>query len=118
MLTGNRSQRKGSSSSQKKPDARRHSRPTVIPAKAGIQEDTAGLDSATLDSRLRGNDGETLAVNGYVDGRRGWRARYVKEVDASEATVRFWQEVYDSGGRLVEIHEKYPEDMGHRIIKE
>ena len=38
---------------------------TVIPAKAGIQEDTAGLDSATLDSRLRGNDGERLAVNGY-----------------------------------------------------
>ena len=39
--------------------------PTVIPAKAGIQEDTAGLDSATLDSRLRGNDGERVAVNGY-----------------------------------------------------
>ena len=38
---------------------------TVIPAKAGIQEDTAGLDSATLDSSLRGNDGERLAVNGY-----------------------------------------------------
>ena len=48
--------------------------PTVIPAKAGIQEDTAGLDSATLDSRLRGNDGERLAVNGYrilkAQGRR------------------------------------------------
>ena len=40
--------------------------PTVIPAKAGIQEDTAGLDSATLDSRLRGNDGERLPVNGYA----------------------------------------------------
>ena len=53
-----------------------------------------------------------------VEGRRGWWARYVKEVDASEATVRFWQEVYDSDGRLVEIHEKYPEDTGHRIIKE
>ena len=38
---------------------------TVIPAKAGIQEDTAGLDSASLDSRLRGNDGERLAMNGY-----------------------------------------------------
>ena len=39
--------------------------PTVIPAKAGIQEDRAGLRSAILDSRLRGNDGERLAVNDY-----------------------------------------------------
>ena len=42
--------------------------PIVIPAKAGIQEDTAGPHSATLDSRLRGNDGERLAVNGYCGG--------------------------------------------------
>ena len=37
----------------------------VIPAKAGIQEATAGLHPGTLDSRLRGNDGDQLAVNGY-----------------------------------------------------
>jgi len=38
----------------------------------------------------------------------------VKEVDADEATLRFWQEIYDSNGKLSEIHEKYPLDKGHR----
>jgi len=47
-------------------------------------------------------------------GRQGWRARYLKEVDAKESTVRFWQEIYDEQGRLVETHEKYPVDRGHR----
>jgi hypothetical protein len=27
-----------------------------------------------------------------VDGRLGWRARYLKEVDAQETTLRFWPE--------------------------
>jgi hypothetical protein len=49
-----------------------------------------------------------------VFGRLGWRARYLKEVDANEATLRFWQEIYDDKGRLSEIHEKYPLDKGHR----
>jgi len=49
-----------------------------------------------------------------VPGRHGWRARYVKEVDAAETTLRFWQEIYDQDGRLVEVHEKYPVDRGHR----
>ena len=49
-----------------------------------------------------------------IEGRHGWRARYLKEVDAEENTLRFWQEIYDDQGRLVEIHEKYPEDTGHR----
>lgn len=49
-----------------------------------------------------------------VLGRQGWRARYLKEVDANESTVRFWQEIYDEQGRLVETHEKYPVDRGHR----
>ena len=26
-----------------------------------------------------------------VVGRYGWRARYLKEVDANETTLRFWQ---------------------------
>lgn len=47
-------------------------------------------------------------------GRKGWSARYVKEVDAEENTVRFWQEIYDERGRLVEIHEKFPVDKGHQ----
>lgn len=53
-----------------------------------------------------------------VMGYRGWMARYVKEVDLEEKTIRFYQEIYDDKDRLVEIHEKYPEDKGHRSIKE
>ncbi len=49
-----------------------------------------------------------------IPGRAGWQARYLKEVDSAETTVRFWQEIYDPSGRLVEIHEKYPVDKGHR----
>jgi hypothetical protein len=51
-----------------------------------------------------------------VSGRQGWRARYFKEVDASETTARFWQEIYDDRGVLVEVHEKYPVDRGHRKL--
>ena len=51
-----------------------------------------------------------------VLGRLGWRARYCKEVDANEDTQRFWQEIYDDRGRLVEVHEKYPVDKGHQKV--
>ena len=51
-----------------------------------------------------------------VLGRMGWRARYVKEVDAREKTVRFYQEIYDERGSLVEIHEKHPVDKGHQPV--
>ena len=51
-----------------------------------------------------------------IFGRLGWRARYLKEVDAEEVTLRFWQEIYDERGKLVELHEKYPVDMGHRKV--
>lgn len=53
-----------------------------------------------------------------VQGRSGWKARYVKEVDADEKTVRFYQEIYDETGNLIEIHEKFPEDKGHKKIAE
>lgn len=49
-----------------------------------------------------------------VLGRQGWCARYLKEVDASESTLRFRQEIYDEQGRLVEVHDKYPVDKGHQ----
>jgi len=49
-----------------------------------------------------------------VTGRSGWRASYLKEVDANETTLRFWQEIHDERGVLVETHEKYPLDQGHR----
>ncbi len=51
-----------------------------------------------------------------VPGRLGWLARYLKDVDASETTLRFWQEIHDDTGRLVEIHEKFPLDKGHQKV--
>jgi hypothetical protein len=48
-----------------------------------------------------------------VQGQRGWRARYIKVVDAEERTLKFWQEIYDNSGKLVEIHPKFPVDEGH-----
>ena len=53
-----------------------------------------------------------------VRGRYGWKARYVKEVDALEQTVKFYQEIYDNTGHMVEIHEKYPKDKGHVAVEE
>lgn len=53
-----------------------------------------------------------------VKGRHGWKARYVKEVDAMEETVKFYQEVYNDNGELIEIHKKFPVDKGHRKVKE
>ncbi|MCL5062229.1 MAG: hypothetical protein M0Z70_03660 [Nitrospiraceae bacterium] len=52
-----------------------------------------------------------------INGKHGWKARYVKEVNASEETVRFYQEIYDEHNSLVEIHEKFPMDKGHKAIK-
>ena len=52
----------------------------------------------------------------FVAGRSGWSAVYCKEVDSSENTVRFWQEIFDDSGCLREIHEKFPVDQGHRKI--
>jgi hypothetical protein len=51
-----------------------------------------------------------------IPGRRGWSARYLKEVDEQENTVRFWQEIYNEKGVLVETHQKYPTDLGHRKV--
>jgi hypothetical protein len=53
-----------------------------------------------------------------VAGRNGWRARYVKEVNGEEQTIRFYQEIFDDEGGLVEIHEKFPIDTGHQKVKE
>ncbi len=51
-------------------------------------------------------------------GRHGWVAKYVKEVDDKEETVKFYQEVYDEKGTLIEVHEKFPIDKGHKKVKE
>ncbi|MBW1696981.1 MAG: hypothetical protein JRH18_18220 [Deltaproteobacteria bacterium] len=53
-----------------------------------------------------------------LQGRYGWKARYIKEVDVLETTVKFYQEIYDEHGQLVEVHQKYPVDLGHVKIKE
>ena len=52
-----------------------------------------------------------------IVGRHGWKARYVKEVDAGENTLSFFQEIYDESGQIVEIHEKYPVDKGHTKVQ-
>lgn len=51
-----------------------------------------------------------------VASRSGWKVRYVKEVDAKDVTVRFYQEIYNEIGELVEVHHKYPVDLGHRKV--
>ncbi len=49
-----------------------------------------------------------------INGKLGWKAKYLKEVDREEVTLKFWQEVYDQNNILKEIHEKYPVDTGHK----
>jgi hypothetical protein len=49
-------------------------------------------------------------------GRASGRARYIKEVDSNERTVRFAQEIYDAAGKLIEVHEKFPVDSGHKQL--
>ncbi|BCA53719.1 hypothetical protein W02_08590 [Nitrospira sp. KM1] len=51
-----------------------------------------------------------------VSSRFGWKVRYVKEVNAKEVTVRFYQEVYNEIGQLVEVHHKYPVGLRHRKV--
>ena len=67
------------------------------------------------------SDWENLSNGGRrywleINGKYGWKARYVKEVNALEETTKFYQEVYDNKGKLVEIHEKFPLDKGHRNV--
>ena len=42
----------------------------------------------------------------------------MKDVDAQEVTLRFWQEIYDEQSNLVEVHEKVPVDTGHRKVQD
>ncbi len=51
-----------------------------------------------------------------IQGRLGWKARYLKEVDADKNTVRFWQEIFNEAGKIIEIHVKFPTDEGHRKV--
>ena len=53
-----------------------------------------------------------------IAGKHGWKARYVKKVDAEEETLTFQQEIYDENDVLVEIHQKFPVDTGHQKLGE
>lgn len=44
-------------------------------------------------------------------------ARYIKIVDSSEITQKIIQEIYNSEGKLIEIHQKYPADTGHQSVQ-
>ena len=63
------------------------------------------------------NPDGTRTYRYVVKGRRGWLAHYVKLVDADENTMSFRQEVYNENNVLVETHEKYPTDTGHKKMK-
>jgi hypothetical protein len=52
-----------------------------------------------------------------IEGRIGWKARYIKTVNYQEVTLSFRQEIYNETGILVEVHEKYPIDKGHIKIE-
>lgn len=52
----------------------------------------------------------------FIKGRVKGYARYVKEVDVDETTVKIVQEIYDESGNLVAVHQKFPEDTGHVAI--
>lgn len=51
-----------------------------------------------------------------VGGKFGYKSRYIKEVNSNEETLKFYQEIYDENGVLVEIHEKYPINKGHKKL--
>jgi hypothetical protein len=52
-----------------------------------------------------------------IKGKTGGFARYIKTVDANEVTISFVQEIYGSDNKLIEIHEKYPIDKGHKKVE-
>ena len=61
-------------------------------------------------------DGGGRIYSFEVLGKSGWKAKYVKEVDENEVTLKVYQEVYDELGILKEIHENYPIDKGYKKL--
>jgi len=51
-----------------------------------------------------------------IAGRAGGQAHYIKEVDATEKTTRFTQHIFNADGKLIEVHEKFPIDLGHKRL--
>jgi len=50
-------------------------------------------------------------------GDSGKTAQYEKEVDSDENTMTFVQKIFDNTGNLLEIHEKFPVDKGHIVLR-
>jgi len=53
-----------------------------------------------------------------VIGKRGWLMRYVKNVDANEVTISFYQEIYNAERKLIPVHQKFLEDTGHQVVED
>jgi hypothetical protein len=90
----------------------------MMSTRIAVREDPRVASKRTENERKFGHwEDAPLGGRRYwveVPGRAGWRARYVKEVDAQENTLRFWQEIYNPFGALTEVHEKFPVDRGHQ----
>jgi hypothetical protein len=44
--------------------------------------------------------------------------RMIKVVDKDEQTIQLLQEIYNEHGKLIERHQKYPQDTGHEILSD
>ncbi len=63
-----------------------------------------------------GNGGRIYWKEIEAGDNSGKKARYEKTVDKDEQTISFVQKIFDKHGNLLEIHEKFPIDKGHKII--
>jgi hypothetical protein len=61
---------------------------------------------------------DVVTGTNWRDAEAGQPDIYLKEVDVDESTMRFWQEIYNEHGELVERHVKYPVDSGHERVGE
>ncbi len=68
-----------------------------------------------FDTWIQTEDGGRI-YSFVVAGKLGWKAKYLKEVNGEEITIKFWQKIYDQNNILKEIHEKYPVDKGHQKL--
>ncbi len=79
-----------------------------------MNENKRQKNETDFDLWIEKEDGRIYSFE--VAGKLGWKAKYLKEVNNEEVTIRFWQEVYDDNNILKEVHEKYPIDKGHIIL--
>lgn len=80
-----------------------------------MKEEKRRKNESEYDSWIERKDGGRI-YSFEVPGKLRWKARYVKEVDSEEVTLKFYQEIYDESDVLKEIHEKYPVDKGHKKL--